>query len=159
MTEKLLTDLRELGVEIHEVELEVGIGTFRPIATEDIESHDMHSESYNISAVVGEALHRAKSEGRRITAVGTIVVRTLESYGSTGELSGDTELYIKRGFDWQFVDRLMTNFHVPKSSLLVMVDALIGERWKDVYRTALDYKSDDPYRLLSLGDAMLLERL
>ena len=143
---------------MHEVELEVGIGTFRPIATDDVVDHDMHSERYEISAEVGEALQQAKAEGRRITAVGTTVVRTLESYGATGELSGDTELYIKRGFDWQFVDRMMTNFHVPKSSLLVMVDAFVGEHWKEIYKAALGYESDDPYRMLSFGDAMLLER-
>lgn len=158
LTKELLTQLQELGVEILEVELEVGIGTFRPITSDDINDHSMHSERYNIPNTVVEVLNKAKAQGRRITAVGTTVVRTLESFGVTGELAGDTQLYIKRGFEWQLVDRLMTNFHVPKSSLLVMVDAFVGERWKQIYQEALSFESDDPYRMLSLGDAMLLER-
>ncbi len=110
----------------------------------------MHAESYSIDPETWAKIRNAK----RVVAVGTTTVRTLESAAATGNLSGPTNLFIHRGFDWQVVDVLLTNFHVPRSSLLVMVDAFIGERWLDLYMQALDAG----YRFLSFGDAMLLTR-
>jgi S-adenosylmethionine:tRNA ribosyltransferase-isomerase len=150
ITENLIGRLAANDVEIAKVELRVGLGTFRPITADLIEDHDMHAEEY---AVTEDTWDRIRS-AERVVAVGTTVVRTLESVAATGQLAGDTSLFIRRGFDWQVVDVLMTNFHVPRSSLLVLVDALIGDRWESIYKTALD----EQYRFLSFGDAMLLER-
>jgi S-adenosylmethionine:tRNA ribosyltransferase-isomerase len=110
----------------------------------------MHSESYHVS----DETWRRINDADRVVAVGTTVVRTLESAAASGRLSGDTSLFIRRGFQWQVVDLLLTNFHVPRSSLLVLVDAFVGDRWVDIYNTALDQN----YRFLSFGDCMLLER-
>jgi S-adenosylmethionine:tRNA ribosyltransferase-isomerase len=97
---------------------------------------------------------RAKSEGARVLAVGTTSVRALESAAATKQLSGPTDLFIRPGFEWKVVDRLMTNFHLPKSSLLVMLAAFMGDRWREVYAAA----AEEGYRFLSFGDAMLVER-
>ena len=110
----------------------------------------MHAEGYRIGADTWEKVQNAK----RVVAVGTTVVRALESVAHTGELEGKTELYIKPGFNFKVVNALMTNFHLPKSSLLVMIEAFIGERWKDLYQIALQ----EGYRFLSFGDAMFIER-
>lgn len=150
LTDGLLERLAARGIETAKVELRVGLGTFRPITVDDIADHDMHSESY---AVDEETWDRIRS-AERVVAVGTTVVRTLESAAATGRLAGDTSLFIRRGFDWQVVDVLLTNFHVPRSSLLVLVDAFVGDRWRDIYTTALA----EGYRFLSFGDCMLLER-
>lgn len=150
LTEDLIARLSMAGIGLERVELRVGLGTFRPITADLIEDHDMHAERYSVSTEAWERIQAAE----RVVAVGTTVVRTLESVAATGRLAGDTSLFIRRGFDWRAVDVLMTNFHVPRSSLLVLVDALIGDRWIELYRTALD----EGYRFLSFGDAMLLER-
>lgn len=150
LTDDLLARLSDRGVGIERVELRVGLGTFRPITAELIADHDMHAEHYSVTA---EAWQRIQ-DAERVVAVGTTVVRTLESVARTGRLDGDTSLFITRGFDWQVVDVLLTNFHVPRSSLLVLVDAFIGPRWRSLYRVALD----EGYRFLSFGDCMLLER-
>ena len=150
LTNDLLARLSAAGVGVERVELRVGLGTFRPITTDIIDNHDMHAESYSVTPQAWARVEAAE----RVVAVGTTVVRTLESVAATGNLSGDTSLFITRGFDWKVIDVLMTNFHVPRSSLLVLVDALIGARWRQIYADALE----EGYRFLSFGDAMLLDR-
>lgn len=154
ITSDLLDRVRARGVRIARVELVVGLGTFRPMTTERVEDHTMHHETYRIPTASWTAIEAVRAGDGNVVAVGTTVVRALESAAATGELSGSTDLFIRRGHDWQVVDRLMTNFHLPRSSLLVMVDAFVGPRWRDVYATALDRG----YRFLSFGDAQLLER-
>lgn len=150
LTPELLADIRSVGVDIAAVELVVGVDTFRPITEDDPLRHPMHSEFYDVPSQVMDQVERA----HRVVAVGTTAVRSLESAASSGELTGRTSLYIHRGFDWRVVDLMMTNFHLPRTTLLVMIDAFIGSRWRDLYEIALD--SD--YRFLSFGDAMLLNR-
>lgn len=149
LTKDLIARLEQAGARLLTVELQVGLGTFRPITADRVEDHAMHTERYAVTADTWQAIQNAG----RVLAVGTTVVRTLESVAVTSELSGATDLFIRRGFDWQVVDLLLTNFHVPRSSLLVLVDALIGGRWRELYKTALG----DGYRFLSFGDCMLLE--
>jgi len=151
LTSELLADIRSVGVEVAAVELVVGVDTFRPITEMDPLRHSMHSEFYDVPSKVMDQVGRA----RRVVAVGTTAVRSLESAARSGELTGRTSLYIHRGFDWRVVDLMMTNFHLPRTTLLVMIDAFIGSRWRDLYEIALE--SD--YRFLSFGDAMLLNRL
>ncbi|MFT7597288.1 MAG: S-adenosylmethionine:tRNA ribosyltransferase-isomerase [Acidimicrobiales bacterium] len=150
LTDEVFAGLAQRGIEVAKVELRVGLGTFRPISTDVVSEHVMHRESYRIEPDVWKRIQAAP----RVVAVGTTVVRTLESAAASGELAGATELFISRGFDWQVVDRMLTNFHVPRSSLLVMIDAFVGQRWKDLYAEALT----DGYRFLSFGDASLLDR-
>ena len=150
LTEALIDRLATAGIAVERVELRVGLGTFKPITADVVDDHQMHHERYAVRPDVWERISTAD----RVVAVGTTVVRTLESVAATGHLEGDTDLFIRRGFDWRVVDVLMTNFHVPRSSLLVLVDALVGPRWRDLYRVALA----EGYRFLSFGDAMLLER-
>lgn len=150
LTTSLLDRIRDRGVEIVTVELVVGLGTFRPITAENVVDHEMHRERFHIKPEVWRRIAGA----RRVLAIGTTVVRALESAGATGCLDGSTDLFIRRGFRWQVVDLLLTNFHVPRSSLLVMVDAFVGERWRSLYQEALEHD----YRFLSFGDCMLLNR-
>jgi len=150
LTDELLKNIADVGVRVVRIDLRVGLGTFRPISVDRVVDHHMHSEHYRISNDDWETVVSAK----RVVAVGTTVVRTLESAASTGNLSGTTDLFINRGFQWQIVDALLTNFHVPRSSLLVLVDAFVGERWREIYQSALEER----YRFLSFGDAMLLRR-
>ncbi|MEM7322869.1 MAG: tRNA preQ1(34) S-adenosylmethionine ribosyltransferase-isomerase QueA [Actinomycetota bacterium] len=150
LTDDLLDRLAGRGVDVARVELRVGLGTFRPITVDRVADHEMHAERYHVAPDTWERIRNAE----RVVAVGTTVVRTLESAAATGELSGDTSLFIRRGFDWQVVDLLLTNFHVPRSSLLVLVDAFVGDRWREIYHDALA----EGYRFLSFGDCMLLER-
>ncbi len=150
LTPKVLTAFEERGIGLARVDLRVGLGTFRPISTESVLDHEMHHESYRVDPQTWEQIQRAD----RVVAVGTTTVRTLESVAASGRLEGSTDLFIHRGFDWKVVDVLMTNFHVPRSSLLVMIDAFVGPRWREIYRTALG----EGYRFLSFGDAMLLTR-
>lgn len=150
LTEELLERIRARGVEIVTVELMVGLGTFRPITTDDVADHEMHRERYRITP---EAWSRIQAADR-VLAVGTTVVRALESAAASHCLEGSTELFIRRGFQWRVVDLLLTNFHVPRSSLLVMIDAFVGERWRTLYRLGLDHH----YRFLSFGDCMLLRQ-
>jgi S-adenosylmethionine:tRNA ribosyltransferase-isomerase len=149
-TEDLLARLAEVGVELARVELVVGLDTFRPVAVEDPVDHPMHTEAYRVPPETIDALSKAT----RVVAVGTTSARALESYGATGEPSGRTNLFIRRPYPWKYVDVLMTNFHMPRTTLLLMIDAIIGPRWRDLYETALA----NDYRFLSFGDAMLLER-
>ena len=150
ITQEIIDRCSAVGASVVTVNLSVGIGTFQPIATDTIDEHVMHSERYSVEAKVWETIQKAK----RVIAVGTTVVRTLESVASTGRLEGRTELYIKPGFQFKVVDALLTNFHLPKSSLLVMVEAFIGKSWKSLYHLALK----EEYRFLSFGDAMFIER-
>jgi len=154
LTPEVLSRLAGKGVERAEVELVVGLGTFRPIATEAVEDHVMHAEQYRVPAATMAACERTKAAGGRVVAVGTTAVRALESAAATGELEGRTELFITPGYEFRVVDRMLTNFHLPRSSLLVMIEAFVGPRWRDLYATALA----DGYRFLSFGDAMLLSR-
>jgi len=150
LTDDVLERCRVAGARIEAVELVVGVGTFRPIATDRVEDHVMHAERYDVAPSVLEACRSAD----RTIAIGTTAVRALESAEATGQLSGRTELFITPGFPFQVVDALLTNFHLPRSSLLALVEACIGPRWRRLYELALA----EGYRFLSLGDAMFLER-
>ncbi len=160
LTDEVLAGLESSGIELARIELRVGLGTFRPISAESIQDHTMHTEAYDVTESVWQQIQSAKADGRRVVAVGTTTVRTLESVAARYEaegaaaLSGRTDLFIHRGFNWQVVDVLLTNFHVPRSSLLVMIDAFVGDAWQAVYSEA----KVEGYRFLSFGDAMLLER-
>ncbi len=149
-TPALFDRLTEVGVKTAVVELVVGLDTFQPISTDDPLDHPMHTERYRVPETTMEAC----TDAERVVAVGTTAVRALESAAKFGALSGRTDLFIHRGFDWQVVDVLMTNFHLPKTTLLMMIDAFVGDRWRSQYREALA----EGYRFLSFGDAMLLDR-
>ncbi len=149
-TPELLATLADRGVEHAKVELVVGLDTFRPITEDDPLQHRMHTERYRVPA---ETMERCRS-AERVVAVGTTTVRSLESAAATGELEGRTDIFIHEGFDWQVVDLMMTNFHMPRTTLLMMIDAFVGPRWRDLYAEALR----EQYRFLSFGDAMLLTR-
>jgi S-adenosylmethionine:tRNA ribosyltransferase-isomerase len=151
LTHEVLARCRARGVEVAPVELAVGLGTFRPIATDRVEDHPMHAERYRVPATTAELV---RTHSGRVVAVGTTVVRTLESWAATGELEGRTSLFIRGDHPWAVVDRLLTNFHVPRSSLIALVDAFVGPRWRELYATAMT----EDYRFLSFGDAMLLTR-
>ena len=154
LTPDVLTRCADRGIGRADVELVVGLGTFRPIATDRIEDHLMHGELFRVPQETLDACTRTRAEGGRVVAVGTTAVRALESAVALGITEGRTELFIHGDFEFAVVDRLMTNFHLPKSSLIVMIDAFIGPRWRDLYAGALR----DGYRFLSFGDAMLLTR-
>ncbi|MFK8026234.1 MAG: tRNA preQ1(34) S-adenosylmethionine ribosyltransferase-isomerase QueA [Ilumatobacter sp.] len=153
-TAELFDALSQRGVQRATVELVVGLDTFQPISTEDPLDHPMHTEYYRVPQATMDACGATRTSGGRVVAVGTTAVRALESATARGELSGRTDLFIHRGFEWQVVDLLMTNFHLPKTTLLMMIDAFVGSRWRTLYEHAL--ASD--YRFLSFGDAMLLDR-
>lgn len=163
-TEELLRRLRAQGVQLAEVTLHVGIGTFRPVEVEDITQHAMHQEWVEVPASTVEQIEKAKGSGRRVIAVGTTVARTLEGAaratadGGRRWLSpfcGQTDLFVYPGYRWQVVDGLITNFHLPRSSLLMLVSALVGrERLFALYREAIAHR----YRFYSFGDAMLIFR-
>lgn len=155
-TKDLLALLKEKGVEIEEVLLHVGLGTFKPVNEEDIEDHEMHSEYYEISKETAERINQAKAEGRRIISVGTTSTRALESAARDGRLiagSGWTNIFIYPGYKWQIVDGLITNFHLPKSTLMMLVSALSKrELILNAYQEAVAQK----YRFFSFGDAMFI---
>ena len=150
LTGAVLDGLAARGVEVARLELVVGLGTFRPITAAAVEDHVMHEEAYRIPPETLDALGRAG----RVLAVGTTVVRALESWAATGAAEGRTALFIRPGHRFAVVDRLLTNFHVPRSSLLVLVEAFAGPRWRELYAVA----GERGYRFLSFGDATLLER-
>ena len=150
LTEEVLDRCRRRGIGVAAVELQVGLGTFRPITADAVEEHRMQAERYTVAP---EVLDACRSAGR-VVAVGTTVVRALETAAATGRCEGRTELFVRRGHRFEVVDVLLTNFHVPRSSLLVLVDAFIGDRWRTLYELALA----DGYRFLSFGDAMLVRR-
>lgn len=155
-TDELLQKIRDKGVEEVFVTLHVGLGTFRPVEEENIEDHQMHSEFYSITPEAADAINRAKAEGRRIIAVGTTSIRTLESAGTTGTLkagSGWTNIFIYPGFTFHIVDALVTNFHLPESTLLMLISALsTREQILHAYEIAVKEK----YRFFSFGDAMFI---
>lgn len=157
-TESQLAELRAQGVEIAEVVLHVGSGTFLPVRREhaaDIREHEMHRERYEVSDHALAKISEAKAKGGRVIAVGTTAVRALESYASSGLLSGDTSLFIYPGFEFQLVDAMITNFHQPRTTLLMMVSAFAGT---DVVLEAYKFAIQAKFRLFSYGDAMFLER-
>lgn len=154
LTPGVLERCRAAGAKVAEVELAVSLGTFRPITAEKVQDHQMHAELFRVPPQTLDACAAARSSGGRVVAVGTTATRALESAAATSQVVGRTDLFIHRPFDWQVVDVLLTNFHMPRSSLLVLVDAFIGPRWRDLYEHALANR----YRFLSFGDAMLLER-
>ncbi|MBX6351751.1 MAG: tRNA preQ1(34) S-adenosylmethionine ribosyltransferase-isomerase QueA [Thermoflavifilum sp.] len=157
-TEQLLDEVRAMGVQVHFVTLHVGIGTFRPVKVERVEEHHMHSEWYEVSPQTASAVNQAKAEGRRVIAVGTTALRTLEAAGASGELrsgSGETDLFVYPGYRFRIVDALITNFHLPKSTLMMLVAALMGiDFTKRAYETAVRER----YRFFSFGDAMFITR-
>jgi S-adenosylmethionine:tRNA ribosyltransferase-isomerase len=157
-TRELLDELRDKGVIVTNVTLHVGLGTFRPVEVDDINNHHMHSEYYEMSGDTADILNKAKSEGRRIIAVGTTSTRTLESviskYGKFVECSGNTEIFIYPGYEFKAIDALITNFHLPKSTLVMLVSALAGrENILNAYKIAVNEK----YRFFSFGDAMFIK--
>jgi S-adenosylmethionine:tRNA ribosyltransferase-isomerase len=149
-TSELLEKIESMGVTIAKVELVVGLDTFKPVDEENPLNHVIHSEWYNVPQETMQVVKNAK----RVVAVGTTSVRALESAAVTGELSGRTRLFITPGYSWNLVDLMMTNFHMPRTTLLLMVQAFIGEKWRDLYAEA----KRESYRFLSFGDAMLLAR-
>ncbi len=154
LTEALIESLAQRGISMCSVELMVGRDTFVPISEANPLDHPIHSERYRVPAATLEACVATRASGHRVVAIGTTSVRALESAASTGELSGRTSLYISRGYDWKVVDLMMTNFHLSRTTLLVMIEAFVGERWRRLYRDALS----SGYRFASFGDAMLLTR-
>jgi len=155
-TQELLQRLQASGIQQAFVTLHVGVGTFRPVEAEDITAHEMHSEWAEVPEATVEQIRATKAKGGRVIAVGTTVVRALEGAATTGELQpmyGKTNLFIYPGYKWQVVEGLITNFHLPKSSLMMLVSALIGrERLLSLYQEAIA----KDYRFYSFGDAMLV---
>ncbi len=145
-TPAVLDRCRSVGARVCQLELAVGTATFTPVVADELEDHVMHTETYRIPEATLAACVRAE----RVVAVGTTVVRALESAAATGSASGSTDLFIKPGHQFAVVDAMLTNFHLPRSSLLALLAAFVGPRWRDLYATALD----EGYRFLSLGDAM-----
>jgi S-adenosylmethionine:tRNA ribosyltransferase-isomerase len=153
--ESLLDEIREMGVTIAYVTLHVGAGTFQPVRVEDISEHKMHSEVFHVPTETMDAIRRAKEKGGRVIAVGTTALRSLESTAIQGKLEGETSVFITPGYQFQVVDCLLTNFHLPKSTLLMLVSAFSGvEAIREAYRHAIEKR----YRFFSYGDAMLLNR-
>ena len=151
----LLDALEARGVRRANVTLHVGAGTFQPVKTENIAEHTMHAERYEVPEATQRAVAECKGRGGRIVAVGTTTVRTLESWAKSGETSGDTRIFITPGFAFAHVDVLVTNFHLPKSTLMMLVSAFAGyERVMALYAHAIAHR----YRFFSYGDAMLLAR-
>jgi S-adenosylmethionine:tRNA ribosyltransferase-isomerase len=156
--EALLATIRAKGVEVASVTLHVGAGTFQPVRVEDVSEHVMHAEWYSVPEATVEAIARARARRGRVIAVGTTALRALESGAADGELragTGETRLFIVPGYRFRVVDRLVTNFHLPKSTLLMLVSAFAGA---DTIRRAYAHAVAQRYRFFSYGDAMLLER-
>ena len=156
-TDELFEELKEKGVEVANVTLHVGIGTFRPVKVENIEEHDMHSEHFYIKAEDAEKINKAKKEGHRIIAVGTTSCRVLESIadanGYVKEVEGDTNIFIYPGYKFKCLDALITNFHLPESTLIMLVSALAE---KDFIMQAYEEAVKEQYRFFSFGDAMFI---
>ncbi|MCH5166017.1 MAG: tRNA preQ1(34) S-adenosylmethionine ribosyltransferase-isomerase QueA [Clostridiales bacterium] len=156
-TTRLMDELKAMGVEFVEVLLHVGLGTFLPVKTDDIENHKMHSEYYCVTQSAADKINAAKAAGRRVIAVGTTSVRVLESSANTdGQIqagSGDTNIFIYPPYKFKAVDGLITNFHLPESTLIMLVSAFLGrEKTLELYNTAVEER----YRFFSFGDATLL---
>lgn len=155
-TPELMSELKDKGVEFASVTLHVGMGTFKPVTVEDLKDHKIHSEYYQIDQDNAAVINRAKEQGRRVIAIGTTSVRTLESAAKDGRIdagSGNTELFILPGFEFKIIDGMVTNFHLPKSTLLALVGAFAGmEKILAAYGHAVRQR----YRFFSYGDAMLI---
>ena len=149
-TEELLQRVQERGATIARVELIVGLDTFKPVTADDPTQHQIHTEMYRVPTEAWEMVRGAK----RVIAVGTTATRALESVATFNEMEGRTSLFITREYEWKVVDLLLTNFHMPRTSLLLLIDAFVGERWRRLYEEAIASK----YRFLSFGVAMLLDR-
>lgn len=157
-TEELLAKIEAKGVKLVYLTLHVGLGTFRPVSVDNIEEHKMHSEFYRLSEEAAETLNEVRKNGGRIVATGTTSIRTLETIGSkfNGEIKADsgwTDIFIKPGYEWKVVNAFITNFHLPKSTLVMLVSAFTGrENILNAYRHAVEEK----YRFFSFGDAMFI---
>ena len=157
-TKELLSKIKEKGIIIEEVTLHVGLGTFRPVQVDDVTKHKMHSEYYRMTKETADTLNKAKKEKRRIIAVGTTTTRTLETimslYNEFKECSGDTDIFIYPGYNFKAIDALITNFHLPKSTLVMLVSAFSSkENILNAYKEAVKEK----YRFFSFGDAMFIK--
>ncbi len=156
-TDELFSKIREKGIEIAEVTLHVGIGTFRPVKVENIEEHDMHSEHFYITKENADKINNTRKNGGRIIAVGTTSCRVLESVadenGFVKECEKDTNIFIYPGYKFKCIDSLVTNFHLPESTLIMLVSALAG---KDFIMKAYKHAVEEKYRFFSFGDAMLI---
>ncbi|MBR2803463.1 tRNA preQ1(34) S-adenosylmethionine ribosyltransferase-isomerase QueA [Candidatus Saccharibacteria bacterium] len=153
MTDELLQKLRDKGVIIKYLTLHVGLGTFLPIRSDNVEDHHMHSEWFNIPEDTITEINRTKNAGNRIVALGTTVARTLEYYAKTGKTSGEDDIFIYPGFEFQIVDALLTNFHAPKSTVLMLAAAFAG--WDNLH-AAYDHAVAEKYNFLSYGDSMFI---
>ncbi|MDF2558394.1 MAG: queA [Bacillales bacterium] len=157
-TKEFLQSIKDLGVELTFITLHVGLGTFRPVSVDSIEEHEMHSEYYSMSSETADILNRAKTDGRKIYSVGTTTTRTLETIARAGnghfaESSGWTNIFIYPGFDFKAIDGMITNFHLPKSTLIMLVSALAGQ--ENILR-AYEIAVEEKYRFFSFGDAMFI---
>ena len=154
--EALLQELRDLGVEFSHVTLHVGAGTFLPVKVEDVTTHKMHAEWGRVSKEAAAEIAETKAKGGRVIPVGTTALRLIESAARTGDIQpweGETDIFIYPGFTFQVTDALMTNFHLPKSTLMMLVSALMGQqRVRDIYQHAIE----NDYRFFSYGDSSLL---
>ena len=156
-TEAMFDKIKAMGVEVLDVTLNIGLGTFRPVKVQDTKDHVMHSEAYSMSKETADRLNLAKQEGRRIIAIGTTSVRTLESvyakFGCFQKDSSSTSIFISPGYEYKAVDALVTNFHLPKSTLVMLVSAFMGREWTlHCYEEAVK----EQYRFFSFGDAMFI---
>lgn len=157
-TKELLEEIKAKGIIVTTVTLHVGLGTFRPVNVDDVTKHKMHSEFYMMSKETADILNKAKEEHRRIISVGTTSVRTLETimslYGTFKECSGNTDIFIYPGYEFKAIDALVTNFHLPKSTLVMLVSALAG---KDKIMKAYEEAVKNKYRFFSFGDSMFIK--
>ena len=156
-TKELLSKIAERGAEEVFITLNVGLGTFRPVSVDDISEHVMHRETYHVSEQSAQKINTAKREGRRIIAIGTTAVRTLEAAGSTGVLKSgldSTNIFIYPGYEFRFVDALITNFHLPQSTLLMLVSTLAS---REIMFKAYQQAIEEKYRFFSFGDAMFIK--
>ena len=158
-TEELLDKIAAKGVKLVYLTLHVGLGTFRPVSVDNLEEHEMHSEFYSLSEEAAETLRQVKASGHRIVAVGTTSIRTLETIGSKfdGQIQADsgwTNIFIKPGYQWKIVDAFSTNFHLPKSTLVMLVSAFAG---RQLTLVAYEHAIAERYRFFSFGDAMFIK--
>lgn len=158
-TEELLDKIAAKGVKLVYLTLHVGLGTFRPVSVDNLEEHEMHSEFYSLSEEAAETLRQVKASGHRIVAVGTTSIRTLETIGSKfdGQIQADsgwTNIFIKPGYQWKIVDAFSTNFHLPKSTLVMLVSAFAG---RQLTLQAYEHAIAERYRFFSFGDAMFIK--
>lgn len=154
MTDELMCKLKNKGINIEYLTLHVGLGTFLPIRSDKVEEHHMHSEWFHIPKQTLDAIEKTKKAGHKVVAVGTTVTRTLEFWAKTGKTEGEDDIFIYPGFEFQVVDALLTNFHAPKSTVLMLASAFAG--W-DKLKPAYDHAVESGYQLLSYGDSMLIK--